>query len=91
MLTFLFQAFTNYHVLSSFIFLHLDERKRFTVQLVKTFVWLQEEMQEPLARSVARTVLLPRYIEEIETKKTRSKLVGCMLKQVLGQYVMFFL
>jgi len=64
------------------ILLFLDERKKFTVQLVKKYVWLQEEMEKELALKVAKNVLLPRYVEELEKKKNKSSLIGCFVKQV---------
>ena len=62
--------------------LFLAERKGFTVQLVKQYVWIQTEMERTLALYVAKQFLHPRYIEELETKKTRSSIIGCFLKQV---------
>jgi len=58
------------------------ERQKFTVQLVKKYAWLKEEMDKTLAEKVAKEVLPLRNIEDLESYSKRRTYVGQMLKKV---------
>ncbi|XP_052787554.1 uncharacterized protein LOC128222543 isoform X2 [Mya arenaria] len=58
-------------------------RQCFTVQLVRNYCLMKEEMTEAVARRIATACLTPAYVEELDYIKKRRVYVGSLLKLVL--------
>ena len=60
-----------------------DDGQIFTLKLVKKYAWLKAEMTLELAQKIAKEMLQPHNVDELETYSySRRTYVGRMLKQV---------